>query len=93
LISFASLYCGYSLSSNLLKEITMLPGVAGLAVVGVRWGLASDFGVPGRLPEGFDRGEGREMGLGLVLGEFLGDGLGETGLREFITFHLECRIV
>jgi len=76
-----------------LKEITMLPGVAGLAVVGVRCALASDFGVPGRLPEGFDRGEGREMGLGLVLGEFLGDGLGETGLRELITCHVESRVV
>jgi hypothetical protein len=92
LIDFASLYCGYSLFSNLLKEITMLPGLAGLAVVGVRCALASDLGVPGRLPEGIDRGEGREMSLGLTPGEFLGDGLGEIGLRESITCRADSRI-
>lgn len=63
----------------------MLPGVAGLVAVEVKVAPVNDLGVPGRLLEGFDRGDGRERGFGLVLGDALGDGLGEMGFRVLMS--------
>lgn len=64
-----------------------MPGLDGLAGIGVRFALPVDLGVPGRLREGFDNGDGRDCRRerGEALGELRGDGRGEIGFSVFIT--------
>jgi hypothetical protein len=64
-----------------------VPGLDGLVGIGVSTGLVLNLGVPGRLREGLDNGDGRERAgeRGEALGELRGDGRGEMGLRVLIS--------
>lgn len=77
--------CKPPLSNNLLKVAALVAGLAGLIESGESIGRDETLGVPGILFGEFKRGEEREDGRGEPLGEFLGDGRGEMGFREFMT--------